>query len=361
MRKFIQKLDRQFFFPFLKEEESKKYCVTRATSQFTYHPDTLRHTPTVLRDYFEYCTKNWELDRFHYHYTKSCVIEPTLGYAVTKRHELIPQSLWNTYVHRLKPSFLKYFLARRSVMRLKTCIPLQYGWGNYWHCYNDILGALRLADEAGLPLDIPIIIPEGLPKLKFFQQLLELSPALQKRNWVPQNAHTNVVCEQAHFFATFWDHRENFDAVLDYIGFRENLQQEPAGHNRIFIGRNPGRGRNILNLDEVRAVLTKYEFAYIECDDLSVRQQIDVFQHVAYVVGIHGAGLTNIIFRQDRPLKLLEIFSAQYLNPCYYWLCVQYGFDYFGLVGSKPPETGSMGNFTIDIEEFENQLASMLR
>jgi hypothetical protein len=361
MRELIQKLDRQLFFPFLKEAESEKYRVERITMRYDYQPDTLRHAPAVLRDYFEHCTKNWDLDRFHYHYTRPCTIEPTLGYAVTRQQQLIPQSLWNTYVHRLKPSFLKYFLGRRPVLRLKTAIPLHYGWGNYWHCYNDILGAVRRADKAGLPPDTPLLIPEGLPKLRFFQQLLALSPALQARNWVPQPANTNVVCEEAHFFATFWDHRENFDAVLEYIGFKQNLRQEPAGQRRIFIGRNPRRGRNILNIEEVRTVLAKYDFDYVECDDLSVREQIDIFQHAGCVIGIHGAGLTNIIFRQDRPLKLLEIFSAQYLNPCYYWLCVQYGFDYFGLVGSKPAEVGSIGNFTVDIEEFENQINAMLR
>lgn len=361
MRELIQKLDSQLFFPFLEDEESEKYRVERTTMRYDYQPDTLRHAPPVLRDYFEQCTKNWDLDRFHYHYTKPCTIEPMLGYAVTSKRQLIPQSLWNAYVHRLKPSFLRYILARRSVLHLKVAIPLHYGWVNYWHCYNDIIGAVRRADAAGLPLDTPLLIPEGLPKMPFFQQLLALSPALQARNWVPQPASTNVVCEEAHFFATFWDHRENFDAVLNYIGFKENLRQEPAGNNRIFIGRKPGRGRNILNLDAVRAVLDKYEFAYVECDELSVRQQIDVFQHAGYVIGIHGAGLTNIIFRQDRPLKLLEIFSAQYLNPCYYWLCVQYGFDYFGLVGSKPPEAGSTGNFTVDISELESQIIAMLR
>lgn len=342
------------------EEKINKFCVNRATVRFTYQPETLRHTPPALKEYFESCTKNWDLDRFYFYYTKPCTIEPTLGYAVSEQNELIPPSLWNTYVHKLKPSFLKYFFARRKSMHLQACIPLHYGWGNYWHCYNDILGALRVADSVGLPFDTPVLIPEGLSKLHFFQELLALSPALQKRNWVLQSAETKVYCQQAHFFATFWDHRENFDGVLEYIGFREHLRQQPAGNERLFIGRNRNRGRNILNLDELIAVLDKYQFQYVECDNLSVRQQIDLFQHAAYVIGIHGAGLTNIIFRQDRPMKLLEIFSGQYWNPCYYWLCVQYGFDYFSLVGSKPVETGSIGNFTVDINEFESQIRAML-
>ena len=110
------------------------------------------------------------------------------------------------------------------------------------------------------------------------------------------------------------------------------------------------------------AVLSNYGFEYVECDELSVRQQIDIFQHAGYVIGIHGAGLTNIIFRQDRPLKVLEIFSADYWNPCYYWLCVQYGFDYFSQVGSKTAAAGtSTGNFTLDIQELERQIVEMIQ
>ena len=361
MKSFIQKLDRKLFFPFQSDQESGKFCVSRATIQFVYYPETLRHTPAALRDYFEFCTKDWQLDKFYYHYTEPCVIEPTLGYAVSKKNELIPVSLWNTYVHKLKPSFLKYFFARRETLRLKTCIPLHYGWGNYWHCYNDILGALRVADAAGLPFDTPVLIAEGLPKLRFFQELLAFSPELQKRNWVLQSPTTNVQCDEAHFIATFWDHRENFDAVLNYIDFKGKLRTEPAGSRRIFIGRKPHRGRNILNMDEVSTLLRKYDFEQVEGDELSMREQLDIFQHAGYVIGIHGAGLTNIVFRQDRPLKVLEIFSADYWNPCYYWLCVQYGFDYYSQVGSATPlASTSIGNFTLDIAELEWQILAML-
>jgi hypothetical protein len=360
MRELIQKFDRKFFFPFMKKKEYEKFYVKEATVRFVYREDTLQHTPQLLKEYLASCTKNWDLHGFHFHYNKPCTIEPTLGWGISKDFKLIPQSLWHTYVHLHKPSFFKYLLSPRKKLFLTNAIPLHYGWGSYWHFYNDIIGAIRLADEAGLPLDTPILIAEGLSKTRFFQDVLALSPSLQKRNWVLQNSQTNAYCSEAHFFTPLWNHRENFDAVLKYIGFYENLQQETAGNKRIFIGRNQSRGRTILNLDELKEVLIKYDFIYTDCDDLNLLQQIEVFQHAAYVIGVHGAGLTNIVYRQGRPMKLLEIFSAKFWNPCYYLLCVQYQYDYFGLVGSEPSEDG-MGNFSIDIQEFENQILLMVR
>lgn len=361
MRELIQKLDRKLFFPFMSDEEASRYFVDNQVGHHAFVKGSLDNSPPALREFFELCTRNWPLHRFHFYYPKPCVIEPTLGYAVTQRHQLIPQSLWNTYVHHHKPAYSKFLLKPRHTLRLPTAVPMHYGWGNYWHFFNDILGVIGLADAAGLPADTPLLIAEGLPNRRFFQDILALSPSLQQRNWVLQSTNTKAYLQEAHFFNTAINSRENFDAVLRFIDFDASLQTEPAGNRRIFVGRRPQHGRNIVNLTEVRQLLARYEFDYIECDELSVRQQLDLFQHAAYVAGIHGAGLTNIIFRRGRPMKLLEIFSADFWNPCYYSLCTQYGYDYYSVVGSATSQPGtSIGNFTLDIAELEQRLLAML-
>jgi hypothetical protein len=362
MRALIQKIDRKLFFPFMSEAETSQYFVEQKREDHIYIKDSLKHSPPALRSYFEECMQKWGLNSFHFHYTKPCIIEPAMGYAITKGHRLIPQSLWGAYVHRLKPAYLKYLFKQRRTLQLPVAIPLQYGWSNYWHFFNDVIGAIALADAAGMPNDVPLLIPEGLAQKRFYQEILALSPALQKRNWILQSSDTNVYLQEAHFFGPALGGQENFDAVLRYINFDAVLRTEPAGNRRIFVGRRPDRGRNILNMDEVRRTLDRHSFAYVECDDLTVRQQIDLFQHAAYVVGIHGAGLTNIAFRRGRPMKLLEIFSADYSNPCYYWLCTQYGFNYYSLVGSATHLPGSnVGNFEVNIQELESQLLEMLQ
>jgi hypothetical protein len=342
-------------------KDSEKYYIDKRVIRYAYREETLRHTSHAIKEYFEFCIKNWDLEKFHFHYTKPCIVESTLGWAINRKNQLVRESLWNNYIHKIKPSFLKYFLASKTSAKLKTAIPLFYGGKNYWHFHNDILGQLALADAAGLDVATPVLVSKKLYDMPFFQEVLSMSPSLQARNWVVQGEGENIQLEEAHFFNTFANHRENFDGVLRYIGFQESLRQEPAGNRRIFVGRKRDRGRSISNLDEVLEVLKKYDFDYVECDDLSVRQQIDVFQHAGCIIGIHGAALTNIIYRRDRPMKLLEIFSADFMNPCYYSLCLQYEFEYFGLVGTKPIADGTnSGNFLIDVNEFERQVSVML-
>lgn len=361
LSRLIKSIDRKFFFSFMPAEKAEKFYVNKEVIRFVYREETLQHTPPELKAYIEFCIKNWDLERFHFHYTKPCTIESTLGWGITKNNQLISESLWNNYIHKVKPSFLKYLLASHTGIKLKTAIPLYYGGKNYWHFHNDILGQLGLADAAGLGLDTPILVSEKLYKMSFFQEILTLSPSLRARNWVVQGEGVNAQLEEAHFFNTFANHRENFDRVLDYIDFQDKLRQEPAGSRRIFVGRKRDRGRSISNLNEVLEVLKKYDFDYVECEELSVRQQIDIFQHAEYVVGVHGAALTNIIYRRDRPMKLLEIFPADFMNPCYYSLCLQYDFEYFGLVGTKSITQGTnANNFLIDVNEFEYQISVML-
>lgn len=358
----IRKIDYRVFFPFLSEGASQKYYVQREDSTYSYAKAALKDSPALVSVYFEYCAKVWQRRKYHYYYTEGCTVEPTFGWGITNADELIPQSLWNNYTDGIKPSYLKFKLVPKKKLHLKVAISLHYAWTNYWHFYNDILGQLRLADDAGISTDTPIIISAGLAKLKFFKEIMAMSSELQGRNWVYQDEKTNIYCDSIHFFNTFYGHRNNFDAVLGYIKFNEFLKSSLVGEKRIFVNRNKKRGRNILNINEVTRILEKYSFEIIECDNLSIRQQIDVFQNAVHVIGIHGAGLTNIVYRQGKPMNLLEIFLADYINPTYFWLCQQYEYDYYSMVGNGDADAKStINNFTIDVQEFERKIMSMLK
>lgn len=362
MKNFIKTFDHKHFFPYLEDTESKKYYVSTEIMKYKEEQDLLKNSDQRLRQYFQQCTFEWQLEQFHFHYSNKCVIEPTAGWAITEEHKIIPQSVWNYYVHKInKPFYLRYKFFPKKKIKLDAAISLQYGWMNYWHFYNDVLGQLTLADKAGLPYSLPVVVPAGLQNKTYFKAFLALSKSLQQRNWVFQEKDTHIICKEAHFFNTFYGYREHMDNVLNYVGFKDRLQQNKIVQNRVFINRSKGRGRNIENIEAVEAVLKKYAFSIIDCDALSLLEQIDLFQNAGFIIGIHGAGLTNIIYRQDKPLKLLEIFSEDYLNPSYYFLSQQYNFNYYGIVGSPSNNAnGNISNFKVDIGEFEQKIIHML-
>lgn len=357
----LRKLDHSLFSGFLPEAEWKNYAGWHQISPIYYTQNTPGNSPEKIQAYFDHCTANWRLDKFYFHYNRPCTIEPSFGWAVTQRNQLIPHSAWYNYLNNgAKPSFLKVKTARKFI-RAKKVLSLHYAWKNYWHFYNDILGQLLLADAAGLAPDTPVVIAKGLAQTRYFKEMLDVAPTLRARQWLLQAEDELVKCDEAVFCNSFWGARENFDGVTSMISHPALLEPRVNGGDRIFITRRPSRGRSILNLSEVTEILFRYGFRLVECDDLSLVEQMQIFKRAQYVVGIHGAGLTNMVYRAGQTAHILEIFPPGFLNPCYYWMCEQYGFRYYSMIGlSNGRNLDAMDDFALETAELEARLVSML-
>ena len=68
---------------------------------------------------------------------------------------------------------------------------------------------------------------------------------------------------------------------------------------------------------------------------MSLRDQASAFHAADWVVGVHGAALTNLAFCRAGT-KVVEIFGWNYVNPCYRDLCAVAGLEHYGVVGRGP-------------------------
>jgi hypothetical protein len=73
-----------------------------------------------------------------------------------------------------------------------------------------------------------------------------------------------------------------------------SLTGAPGAARRIYIRRQASRG--VLNDAEVEAFLATHGFETHAMEPLSAQDQIDMFRDATYVVGVHGAALSNIIY-----------------------------------------------------------------
>ena len=67
-------------------------------------------------------------------------------------------------------------------------------------------------------------------------------------------------------------------------------------------------------------------FQIVVLDNMSLLQQIELFYHSRLVIGIHAAGLSNIIFCQPET-KVLEL--GDVLVPCYVNLAKKMNLKYY--------------------------------
>ena len=63
------------------------------------------------------------------------------------------------------------------------------------------------------------------------------------------------------------------------------------------IERAPGLPRNIVNAAEIRALAARFDFAFGDPAAMTVREQLQLFSRIDVLMGVHGAGLTNLAFQ----------------------------------------------------------------
>jgi hypothetical protein len=355
-RAIHQNINRYFFTVQRAEQFYYRYQADSVSRDFIVNPSL----PPYVQQQFATCISHYRLgtylEEYVVRYQRPCFIEPQQGWAIdpensTLVYESIGSQSWEMAP---LPSYLKYKLPNKA-KEFDTVISLNMirsGWSNYWHFMHDILGQLLLLKECSLA-DYPIVIPQGLAKKQFFKDAVRRSSFLSTRQWIPQDGF--YVKAQRALFAQRMPHaRSHFDALYQIL---DAEKEDRSGVDKIFLTRRPPRGRTLRNAEVIEEIADSYGFLVVDADRLSLDEQITLFAGASHVVGIHGAGLLNILFRQPAPLYLLEIFPHSYVQIHYYWLCQYYKFAYDAVVGE---DGDNLGEFTLDPKKFSQKLDQML-
>lgn len=140
---------------------------------------------------------------------------------------------------------------------------------------------------------------------------------------------------------------------------------------RVYISRSTRGSRNIANEPEMIAALQLRGFETVEFERLTVTQQADLMSRAEVVVGVHGAGFTNLSFCKPGT-QVVEIFG-DYVVPCYWALSAVARLNYAQFmatsVDSGPMEADNPGEkvnqlrdmeIDIDVDAFVTYLDSVL-
>lgn len=226
---------------------------------------------------------------------------------------------------------------------------------NYYHAVIDVLGGLALIDRTSGLDNQPILVSERLWKSSFFRETVT-SGRLAELNWVVQARDCKV--GELCFAIPHARDRTSLEHLRDMIGREAEAGRLPT--NRVFVGRGHSAGRCIANMREVRAVLSAYDFDYVEVEGLSVAQQAHLFSSARCIVAIHGAALANLIHARPDTTWVLEILSPNLPSLLYWELATTLGMEYSWLLGHSPDGKESRSNFRIDTRQLDSELARIL-
>lgn len=117
--------------------------------------------------------------------------------------------------------------------------------------------------------------------------------------------------------------------------FLSQVETNQVGGDRLYITRQQTANRRIINEVQVIELLSQFGFQTVALESLSVLEQASLLASAEVVISPHGGGLTNTVFCQPGT-KIIEIFSPNYVYPCYWLISNLCQLEYYYLTGITP-------------------------
>ncbi len=298
----------------------------------------------------------WPQQEYVHRITGDLLLDPDTGFVLPGGLRYLPDSLPYAYQAN-RPSTGWILLSRTGLLKTLTFDRVisfrDVNEHNYFHFLHDVLTKVPLLRSMGL-LDAPVVIGQGLHGKRFFQ---DVKPRLTAAGLevVEQGdrvvrAREVVLCKSMPFA------RPHLDGVLDLLGAPRT---SGSGDRKVFLMRSRAntRERLIANWAEVEALVRDLGFEVIDAATLSLPQQMELLGATRWLVVVHGAAATNMIFRRGRAMDVLELFPEESVPPHYYWLSHTMGHTYHGVIGGASDRHGA---FQFPLPELRRALQRML-
>lgn len=255
------------------------------------------------------------------------IIDGVSGFAFHSRR-IIPSSLAYAY-DACVPSW-RMLLPQSEQGVVRNAISLRDPYeSNYFHFFNDLLGKLfYIRKNLATLASYSLIVAEHVYASPWFQSLRS-TELLCDAKLVVQRQNEPVVCEGAIFGKAPPHQGEAFRAISacarNQFGRARTFAPE-----RLLLLRSAltSHGRIPSNQDELAARLREYGFEAVDPATLPWPEQVAVMRNCRILVGLHGAGMTNLMFRGPGPMTVVELFPKGFSPPHYYWMAELLGYRY---------------------------------
>lgn len=128
---------------------------------------------------------------------------------------------------------------------------------------------------------------------------------------------------------------------------------------KIFISRLKASKRKITNEHEVIALLKLYNYEIHYFEDYAFSKQIEIMSQAKHLIGLHGAGLTNMLFMKEggKVMELRNFNDAD--NNCYFSLASELNLHYYYQLNKSNNIDTHITDITVDIDKLKTNIEKM--
>jgi hypothetical protein len=257
------------------------------------------------------------------------IFEDKLVYDFVWQNCFVPKYLWNDVLNKPKV----HISGRVAVIA-------QAGYCYYYHWLVEILGRLALLEMNNIEYDY-LYVPYLKPFMKETLELwgIDTSKIIEASDDYILEAETLIIPSLVARTQTDGVPRLSHyipEYILAYVknkllaGYKKQknngIDYRIKIHNRVFISRKDATARKMLNEEEVFKFFEKYGFQEYVLGQMSIVEQIALFEGAEIIIGSLGSGMTNVMFCNP-DVKIFDIFQRR-CDCTIYYMCQTLGLEY---------------------------------
>ncbi len=274
---------------------------------------------------------------------------------ITEANELVHELSKDPLKRNLHPIFTEAFLPSPIKLKGRTLMLATLGADTvYYHWIIDLLPKIVIAEQAGFPIntfDYFLVNPISFPAQR--ESLEKMGIPAEKLVFLNEGQHYSF---EELIVPTEVSHNPAPNKFIKRKLVKTSLVNPKRN---IFISRNKAPWRNAINQKELLDLLKKYDFEIIENEDLSLDQQIRLFNESKVIISTHGANLTNIFFCSP-DTRIIELIADWHHNVDYWLVASNNQLKYYHVGSQSVPSHEELNyqitqnyNLIIDLVQLE--------
>jgi capsular polysaccharide biosynthesis protein len=244
---------------------------------------------------------------------------------------------------------LKLFFKPMTNVNRGVWITQNWTW-MYFHWMTDAL--TRLIALEGEVEKFPVLLPDSYKSYPYVVETLELLGYEYVWYTPTQRVRVKDLLLPSHTASP-----GNYNgAFLNQLRHRFLGITNPQPHRKIFISRSNASQRFISNEEEIVALVLSFGFEVHVFEHYSLSKQIALMRDTYCLLGIHGAGLTNMLFMPPNGSVIELRNRGDQHNNCYFSMASELNHDYYYLQGDGDTDQTASVNLHIDLIQLTNLL-----
>tara|TARA_B100000886_G_scaffold70307_1_gene44641 strand:- start:28598 stop:29623 length:1026 start_codon:yes stop_codon:yes gene_type:complete len=152
--------------------------------------------------------------------------------------------------------------------------------------------------------------------------------------------------------------KEIIKSIASRLKNNSKKNKKDISYEKVWVSRQNAEKRKIINFEQIEPLLKKQNFKILEFENIKFSETIEILKNCKIIGGVHGAGLTNMIFMNEYS-KVIELRAhGDNKNNCFFSLASDFDHDYYYFLGKSSSDNFYNGDLNINPEEFKEFLNS---